>query len=103
MKSRCGNGPSFPHAPALDYGENVTSLHIVVPSEFISAVAGEIASGVDAAVEFWMAQAESALHDDNLTTLGRMNAAQDVLTNYKQLTGKTELRSRRGLSLLPPG
>jgi hypothetical protein len=77
-------------------------LQVVVPAEFVTAVASEIAASVDVAVEFWMAQIESALHDDHLTTLGRMNAAHDVLASYKQLTGKMELRCRRGLGSLPP-
>ena len=82
----------------------MSALHASIPAEFVSLVAGEIADGVDAAVEFWMAQVESALRDERLTTLGRMNAAREVLLRYKRLTGKTELRCREerepGSSLL---
>jgi len=73
----------------------MSGLHATIPADFISVVAGEIASGVDVAVEFWMAQVERALDDDGLTTLGRMNAVRAVLAHYKQLTGKTELHGRR--------
>ena len=79
----------------------MSAQHASVPADFISVVAGEIASGVDAAVEFWMAQVERALDDDGLTTLGRMSAARAVLAQYKQLTGKTELHGRRGRGEVP--
>ena len=69
----------------------MSALHASIPGDFVSLVAGEIASSVDTAVEFWMAQVEGALQDDRLTTLGRMNAVQAVLAWYKHLTGKTEL------------
>lgn len=74
----------------------MSALHASIPADFVSVVAGEIASSVDAAVEFWMAQVEGALNDDRLTTLGRMNAVGAVLTQYKQLTGKTEIQGRGG-------
>lgn len=74
-------------------------LRATVPLEFVSVVAGEIATGVDQAVESWMAQIDGALQDDHLTTLGRMNAVQDILTKYKQLTGKRELRCRNPRTL----
>ena len=72
----------------------MSALHASIPGDFVSLVAGEIASSVDTAVEFWMAQVEGALQDDRLTTLGRMNAVQAVLASYKHLTGKTELHGR---------
>lgn len=79
------------------------SMHATFPSEFVSVVATEIASGVDTAVESWMAEIENALHDNRLTTLGRMNAVQDILAKYKQLTGKRELHCTGARPLgLPP-
>ena len=60
--------------------------------DFVNVIASEIACGVDSAVERWMAEIESALTDPELTTLGRMNAAKDVLGRYKRLTGKTWLQ-----------
>ena len=67
-----------------------------VSQEFVTAIAEEMASGVDTAVECWMAQMEHALTDPRLTTLGRMNAAREVLDRYKRLTGKVQLDCRRG-------
>jgi hypothetical protein len=45
-----------------------------------------------------MADVELALNDPALTTLGRMNAAKEVLDQYKNLTGKKQLQSRRVLA-----
>jgi hypothetical protein len=50
--------------------------------------------GVERAVECWMAEIEDALTDMHLTSLGRLNAVCDIVNEYKQLTGKTELRDR---------
>lgn len=74
-------------------------LRATIPLEFVSVVAGEIANGVETAVESWMAQIDGALQDDRLTTLGRMHAVQEILARYKQLTGKRELTCRSRLSL----
>ena len=68
---------------------------VAVSQDFITVVATEIASGVDRAVECWMAQVEEALNDVHLTTLGRLNAVQSVMRRYKELTGKAELRPCR--------
>jgi hypothetical protein len=58
-------------------------------------VAAEIASGVDRALECWRAQVEEASNDAHLTTLSRLHAVQSVMTRYKELTGKAELRPCR--------
>jgi hypothetical protein len=73
----------------------MSSLRAIVPVEFVSTVAAEVATGVDTAVESWMAQIDAALLDDHLTTLGRINAVREVVQTYKTLTGKSELRCRR--------
>ena len=64
-------------------------------TELVNAIAAEMAFGVDAAVECWMAQIEQASSDLRLTTLGRMAAVREILERYKQLTGKTELGGRK--------
>jgi hypothetical protein len=64
-----------------------------ITSNFVEVAANEIASGVDRAVECWLAQIDHALTDNQLTTLGRLNAVQDVLRKYKSLTGKIHLKS----------
>ena len=64
---------------------------VAVAQEFVSIIAEEIASGVDRAVECWMAQMEEALNDGHLTTPGRLAAVQAVMRQYKEITGKGEL------------
>jgi hypothetical protein len=50
--------------------------------------------GVDRAVECWMAEIEQALTDRHLTSLGRLNAVSEIVNEYKQLTGKAQLKDR---------
>ena len=64
-------------------------------SNFVDAVAREMACGVETAVESWMAQIEDAMTDLRLTTLGRLNAVTQILANYKRLTGKEQLQRRK--------
>jgi hypothetical protein len=66
-----------------------------VDVDFVDAVAGEMAHGVEAAVERWLSRIEQALTARELTTLGRLNAVQEVLHEYKSLTGKKDLKSTR--------
>jgi hypothetical protein len=54
-----------------------------------------MAAGVEQAVECWMSQIEQALTDVNLTSLGRLNAVREIVDEYRQLTGKEQLRGRR--------
>lgn len=63
--------------------------------EFVDTIAAKMAAGVETAVESWMAQVESALTDPELTTLGRMSAAREVLDRYKRFTGRKFLQCRR--------
>jgi hypothetical protein len=62
--------------------------------QFVEVIAQELFTGVEAAVECWMAEVEAALDSPRLTTLGRLQAIGDVVRRYKQITGKTELRRR---------
>jgi hypothetical protein len=71
---------------------------LITSRDFVNAIAVEVATKIDVAVESWMAEVEQALNDPALTTLGRMNAAKDVLSQYKNLTGKQQLQSRRVLA-----
>jgi len=57
-------------------------------------IAGEMANGVERAVDCWMSQIDSALSDVRLTTLGRLNAAREIVQKYKNLTGKETLEGR---------
>ena len=67
---------------------------MVSTSNFVDAVAREMASGVETAVECWMAQIDEALTDRHLTSLGRLNAVAQILADYKRLTGKEQLQRR---------
>ena len=67
----------------------------ITSEQFVSAIAAEVASGVEAAVECWMAQVERALKDTQLTTLGRVYAVKAIIEKYKRLTGKEHLLGRR--------
>ena len=65
-----------------------------VQKEFVNAIAAEMVTCVDKAVECWMAEFDSVLQDPHLTTLGRLQAIDDVLARYKRVTGKAQLRKR---------
>jgi hypothetical protein len=58
--------------------------------DLIRVIAEEMSYGVEAAVECWMTQIDSALTDTQLTTLGRLNAVHQIVQNYKRLTGKMQ-------------
>ncbi len=64
-----------------------------VPRDFIQMIASEMSSGVDRAVERWMAEFDSVLNNPRLTSLGRLNGVREVVARYKDITGKTDLRS----------
>ena len=64
----------------------------IVSRVFIDAVATEMASGIDAAVECWMAQLESVLEDSRLTTMGRLQAVQEIVAHYRGTAGGTRMR-----------
>ena len=63
-------------------------------TDLVNLFAAEMASGVERAVDCWLAQIESVLRDAHLTTLGRLNAISAILDRYKTLTGKSVLESR---------
>ena len=66
-----------------------------VSREIVDAIVGEMIWGVDRAVECWMSEIDHALSDPQLTSLGRLYAAREVVERYKRLTGKAELQARR--------
>lgn len=65
-----------------------------IPADLINVIASEMSVGVDRAVECWMSEIEQALTDTHLTSLGRLNAVCEIVNEYKQLTGKVQLRDR---------
>ena len=65
-----------------------------VNPEFIEAVAAEMVTGIHAALEWWMAKIERVLGNRNLTPLGRLRAVQEILAEYKCVSGKTDLEDQ---------
>jgi len=60
----------------------------------VQAIAGEMAIGIERAVDCWMAEIDLVLADTRLTTLGRLYAVKDVVDRYKKLSGKKSLEGR---------
>ena len=58
--------------------------------DLIRAISEEMAFGVETAVDCWMTQIDSALSDTRLTTVGRLNAINEIVHNYKLLTGRAQ-------------
>jgi len=65
-----------------------------IPTDLIEVIASEMSVGVERAVECWMSEIEQALTNIHLTSLGRLNAVCEIVEEYKQLTGKTQLKDR---------
>jgi hypothetical protein len=66
----------------------------VVDKSFIDAVANEIACGVDAAVEGWIAEIEAVLQHPLLSDDDKLFSMSELVARYKYATGKAELRRR---------
>jgi hypothetical protein len=62
--------------------------------DFVEAIAAEMMTCVDKAVECWMAEFDSVLQDPRLTSQGRLQAIGEVVLRYKRVTGKSQLRKR---------
>jgi len=65
-----------------------------IRADLVDIIASEMSVGVDRAVECWMSEIEQALTDIHLTSLGRLNAVCEIVNEYKQLTGKAQLKDR---------
>jgi hypothetical protein len=62
-----------------------------VSADAVDIIAGEISRSVERAVDRWMAEFENVLMDSSLTSLGRLNAIQEILENYNCMTGKSRM------------
>ncbi len=65
-----------------------------IPTDLVDVIASEMSVGVERAVECWMWEIEQALTDLHLTSIDRLNAVCEIVNEYKQLTGKAQLRDR---------
>lgn len=59
-------------------------------TDFVSMVAQEISSGIDRALQYWLGRIELEVLDRSLSTEERMDAIEEILTEYKVRSGKTE-------------
>lgn len=66
------------------------SSKVAVEKEFVDAIAEQAASCVDDAVERWMAEFDSVLHDPHLTPLGKLQAMTAIVVRYRHLRGQGE-------------
>jgi hypothetical protein len=55
---------------------------VATDRELIEAAVGEMHEGIERAVSYWMARIESVLLDPYLTTLGRMDAINEIVNRY---------------------
>jgi hypothetical protein len=60
-------------------------------TDFVNLVSREIVAGIDRAVEYWLARIEQELEDAGMTSIERIHAVENVLREYKNVTGKTNL------------
>ena len=65
-----------------------------IDREFIEAVATEMSAGIHAALECWLGRIERVLEAKTLTTLGKLQAVQEIVAEYKQITGQVQLQCR---------
>jgi hypothetical protein len=66
------------------------SSNAAAEKELLEAVAEQVASCVEDAVDRWMAEFDSVLQDPHLTTLGRLQAMNAIVTRYHQLRGQAD-------------
>lgn len=59
--------------------------------QLVSAVASEMACGIEAAVERWMTLVDEAVSDTRLDPSDRVQSVLAVLRQYKLMTGKQQL------------
>jgi len=61
--------------------------------EFVSIIAGEISSGIDRALAYWLGRIELELVDASFTMAQRLAAIEAIVHEYKQCSGREELMS----------
>jgi len=59
-------------------------------TDFVSIVAEEISSGIDRALQYWLGRIELEVLDRSLSTDERIDAIEEILTEYKVRSGKAE-------------
>ena len=59
-------------------------------TDFVSMVAEEVSSGIDRALQYWLGRIELEVVDRSLSTAERIDAIEEILTEYKIRSGKAE-------------
>jgi len=59
-------------------------------TDFVSMVAEEVSSGIDRALQYWLGRIELEVVDRSLSTAERIDAIEEILTEYKIRSGKVE-------------
>lgn len=59
---------------------------VLTREEILSTIVTELASGIDAALEHWMARIEEALQDSRRTPQEKINELREILTEYRLIT-----------------
>jgi hypothetical protein len=59
-------------------------------TDFVSMVAEEVSSGIDRALQYWLGRIELEVVDRSLSTDERIDAIEQILTEYKVRSGKAE-------------
>lgn len=54
--------------------------------ELLSTIVMELASGIDAALEHWMARIEQVLQDSRYTPQEKLSSLREILTEYRLIT-----------------
>jgi hypothetical protein len=67
--------------------------HAANNNEFVNLIAGEISSGIDRALGFWLGRIELELIDGSFTIAQRLAAIEAIVHEYKQCSGQEELAS----------
>ena len=61
-----------------------------IRTDFVSMVAEEVSSGIDRALQYWLGRIELEVVDRSLSTAERIDAIEEILTEYKIRSGKAE-------------
>jgi len=60
-------------------------------NHFVEIVAEEVSSGIDRAVGYWLGRIELEVVDRSLTTAQRIDAIENILQEYKILSGRLDV------------
>ena len=60
-------------------------------SDFVEVVASELSSGIDRAVGYWLGRIEIEVVDRSLTTSERIQAIEDILHEYRIVSGRVDV------------